>query len=389
MTVRTLLIGPRGHGGEGVYLESLYHYPPAGVEYELCGDFHRGSAGAPCSVVREMMLNQLVHRLTIPDMGFRALRLRRRFDLVHVHAHRVSLRRLDGTPLVMSEGSSSAVYLGEYLGWEPERLRHGYKRARRAYRGLGIYDRLLTLERVTRAYVFSNWARDVNLRWGADPDKLEVIYPGFPSPPPVERADREQFTFLFVGSDFERKGGFEVIEAFDRVVDQLPHGRLVLVGSDPERPNPDRLVHSWVPRARQERARMRLAELVRAGRVRQHRWLDQAQLREKVFPAADAFVMPTYAEGFGFTNVEAMSFGLPVITSNVGPAAEIVTENASGFLIEPGDVDALADAMLRIGRDATLAARMGASARREFERRFTRARFREALGDLYRRALEA
>lgn len=387
MSARTLLIGPHGHGGEGVYMESVYRHPPPDVDYELAGDFHHGARGARCAVVSEVALNQVVHRLAIPDIGFRALRLRERFDLVHVHAHPVLLRNLDGTPLVMSEGSSSAVYLGDYLGWDPARMRTRYERSRRLYRLLGIHDRLLALERVMKAYVFSHWAREINLRWGADPEKLEVIYPGFATPDAIDRTGREQFTFLFVGGDLERKGGFEVIEAFAQVVDQCPHARLVIAGWDPARPNPDRLVHSWVPHARQEKARAQFLELERTGCVSQHRWLDHERLRSEIFPAADAFVMPTYAEGFGFTNVEAMSFGLPVITSTVGPAAEIVAPGRTGVLVPPGSVDAVAEAMYSLASDPSASRRMGEEGRHEFQTRFTRERFQQALGDLYRRAL--
>jgi glycosyltransferase involved in cell wall biosynthesis len=389
MTVQALLIGPRGHGGEGVYMESLRRGPPAGVEYESAGDFHRGAPGASCAVVREVLLNQVVHRLTIPDMGFRALRLRRPFDLVHVHAHRASLSRLRGTPVVMSEGSSSAVYLGDYLGWDPARLGSSYRRARRIYRLLGIRDRLLALEHVSRAYVFSRWARDVNLRWGADPEKLEVVYPGFETPEPVDRRGREQFTFLFVGRDFERKGGFEVVEAFEQVAAEHGHARLLLVGCDPADPNPDRLARSWVPAERRQRVLAAIDRLVRSGRLSVVRRVDQERLRREVFPAADAFVMPTHAEGFGFATVEAMSFSLPVITSPVGAGREIVHEEGSGLLVAPGDVDALTETMARLAADAAASMRTGAAARAAFLSRFTRERFQETLGDLYRRAMAA
>lgn len=386
--MRALLIGPRGHGGEGVYIESLYRDPPSGVLYALSDDFHQGADGAGCALVREVLLNQLVHRMTIPDMGFRALRLRRRFDLVHVHAHPVSLSRLHSTPVVMSEGSSSAVYLADYLGWDPARLRRAYSHTRRIYRLLGIRDRLLTLDRVARAYVFSHWARELNIHWGADPAKLEVIYPGFPTPLPVERSGHETFTFLFVGGDFERKGGFELVEAFARIAGEIPHARLRMVGSNPNRPNPDREIHSWVTERRRQRVRELMVDLQRSGRVLREDWMEQERVRRHVFPQADAFVMPTHAEGFGFTNVEAMSFGLPVITSTAGPAEEIITDGESGVLVAPGNVAALADAMARLALDPSQARRMGESGRADFEARFTRDRFRQALGDFYHRALE-
>jgi glycosyltransferase involved in cell wall biosynthesis len=386
--VRTLLVGPEGHGGEGIYLDTLRSHPPDGVEYVAAGGFHVGADGARSQAAVETALNRIVRRAAIPDIGFRAFALEATFDLVHVHAHPVRLSGLGSTPLVMSEGSSSAVYLGEYLGWDTERLRKGYARARRIYRTLGIADRLLTLERVTKAYVFSHWARDVNLRWGADPAKLEVIYPGFPVQPPRERAERDEFTFLFVGADFERKGGFELITAFDELSREHPHARLFLAGTDPAERNPDRELHEWVGRAARERALERLDELEHRGAVVRTSWIDRDRLLRDVFPGADVFVMPSRAEGFGFTNVEAMSFGVPVITSTAGPGAEIVDDGTDGLLVAPGDVDGLRTAMRRLIENPDTAARLGAAAREKFLERFTLARLQDRLGDFYRRALE-
>ena len=242
-TLRALLVGPRGHGGEGVYMERLRDHPPQGVQYDFAGDHHQGAAGAPCQVGHEVLLNQIVHRLAAPDMGFRALRLRERFDLVHVHAHPVRLRDLDGAPLIMSEGSSSGIYLRDYVGWGEARLARAFARTRTLYRLCGVADRLHALHRATLAYVFSDWARTANLRWGADPEKLRVLYPGFADPGPRPTIDRDTFTFLFVGRDFERKGGFELLEAMRVLSRDHPHVRLLLAGSDPSEHNP---VRSWV-----------------------------------------------------------------------------------------------------------------------------------------------
>jgi glycosyltransferase involved in cell wall biosynthesis len=388
MTIRTLLIGPRGHGGEGVYVSGLYAHAPDGVSYDLSGDFHASAAGATCAMPVEVALNKLVRPRTFPDIGMRALWLRQPYDLVHVHAHPVWLHGLGDTPLVMSEGSSAAVYLADYLGWEDGMLDRAFKRSRKIFRALKVNDRLLGLERVTKLYVFSEWARQINLRWGADPEKLEVIYPGFDTPPPRAEVSHEQFTFLFIGSDFERKGGYDVVDAFDRIASDIPNSRLVIVGSDAGRPNPDLLIHSWASPQRRERALAKLEALEQRGQATRMPWITEQRLRTEVFPAADAVLMPTYAEGFGFTNVEAMSFGLPVITSRTGPADEIVTADRTGLLIDAGDVAQLASAMARLATKPEEAASMGAAGRLRFEQRFTRQRFREDLGGLYRRALE-
>ena len=384
---RVLLVGPRGHGGEEVYVRAILENAPPGVEYVPAGSFHEGAPGAPCRRFEEVLLNRIVHPALIPDMGFRALALRERFDLVHVHAHPVRLSGLNATPLVMSEGSSSAVYLQDYLGWSDERLERAYARARRVYRALGIHDRLLNLDRVSRAYVFSRWARDLNIRWGADPSKIDVVYPGFPTPPAVDRSGRSVFTFLFVGTDFERKGGFEVVAAFAELAGRRPEARLTLVCPEPAEPNPDRAVHSWVAPAQRQRVLALLAGLEREKKVVRRPLLPRSVLFAEVYPAADAFVMPSRAEGFGFTNVEALSFGLPVVSSKVGAIPETVADGRTGFLVPPGDVGALGAAMDRLLAEPALARRLGEAARADFLSRFTRERFRAELARVYRDAL--
>jgi glycosyltransferase involved in cell wall biosynthesis len=383
---RVLLVGPRGHGGEEVYVRAILENAPPGVEYVPAGSFHEGAPGAPCRRFEEVLLNRIVHPAVIPDMGFRALTLRERFDLVHVHAHPVRLSGLNATPLVMSEGSSSAVYLQDYLGWSDERLERAYARARRVYRALGIHDRLLNLDRVSRAYVFSQWARDLNVRWGADPSKMDVVYPGFPTPPAVDRRGRSVFTFLFVGTDFERKGGFEVVAAFAELAGRRPEARLTLVCPEPAEANPDRAVHSWVASARRQRVLALLAGLEREKKVVRRPLLPRSVLFAEAYPAADAFVMPSHAEGFGFTNVEALSFGLPVVSSKVGAIPETVADGRTGFLVPPGDVSALAAAMERLVAEPALVRRLGEAARADFLSRFTRERFRTELARVYREA---
>jgi glycosyltransferase involved in cell wall biosynthesis len=385
--MRALLIGPALRGGEGVYMNLLRSHPPSQVAYVVVGGFHSGAPGAPCQRGYEIALNRLVVPRTIP-IGIRALRLRDHFDLVHAHSHPTRLGGLGTLPLVMSEGSSLAVYLGEYLGWPDDRLEAAFARTRRLYRAFKVHDRLLASDRVSRAYVFSGWARDINVRWGADAEKLDVVPPGFPTPSTIPRGQRDTFTFLFVGTDFERKGGFDVVEAFERVSRENPHARLVHAGSDPHGRDPDRLIHGWVSDQRRARVLAKLEHLERRGVVRGVGAVSSGVL-QGLYAEANAFVMPTLAEGFGFTNVEAMSHGLPVVSSRVGPIPEMVAHEKTGLLVSPGDVDALAFAMSRLISDRDLAYGMGRSGRETFLRQYTLERFRSRLAAVYRRALEA
>ena len=64
--------------------------------------------------------------------------------------------------------------------------------------------------------------------------------------------------------------------------------------------------------------------------------------------SSDLFVLPSLAEGFSLSIVEALAAGLPVIATRVGGAAEIIEDGRNGFLVPPADVEALGQAVLRV-----------------------------------------
>jgi glycosyltransferase involved in cell wall biosynthesis len=98
----------------------------------------------------------------------------------------------------------------------------------------------------------------------------------------------------------------------------------------------------------------------------------------KQFAEADVFVLPTISDGFALTQLEAMSFGLPVITTpNCG---DVVTDGADGFIVPPRDSDALADAIMRLNKDRELLRRMSSKARQTvMERRFSLEGYADAV----------
>jgi glycosyltransferase involved in cell wall biosynthesis len=76
-------------------------------------------------------------------------------------------------------------------------------------------------------------------------------------------------------------------------------------------------------------------------------------------------------ELLGLVALEAMASGTPVVCSRVGGLPEVVEDGVTGLLVEPGDVDALREALERILRDRALAARLGRAARERALERFT------------------
>lgn len=93
---------------------------------------------------------------------------------------------------------------------------------------------------------------------------------------------------------------------------------------------------------------------------------------ERIHQFTDIFIGPSlWQEAFGLANIEAMSCALPVISTRVGAIPEVVQDGATGILVEPGDIEALAAAMQSLSDDPALARRMGDAGRKRVESLFT------------------
>ncbi len=152
------------------------------------------------------------------------------------------------------------------------------------------------------------------------------------------------FTFVFVGRIVGDKGINELIEAFKRL---KPHSaKLVLVGTFEEKIDPVK------PETKQEIDSNPNIEWV--GR--------QADVRP-FYERADAFVFPSYREGFPNTVLEAGAMGLPSIVTNINGANEIIIPEENGLIIPSMDTEALFLSMQRFIDEPELVAKMKANAR--------------------------
>ena len=96
---------------------------------------------------------------------------------------------------------------------------------------------------------------------------------------------------------------------------------------------------------------------------------------------ADALVFPTYYPGetFGLVLLEAMEYGLPCISTNVGGIPTVVDNGVTGFLIEPMEVEKLADKMKWLINNPEKGMAMGDMGRKRFEEKFTLQTFEQNL----------
>ncbi|HWW89115.1 MAG TPA: glycosyltransferase family 4 protein [Vicinamibacterales bacterium] len=154
--------------------------------------------------------------------------------------------------------------------------------------------------------------------------KATVVYPAVRRMPDhLVRFSDQDITLLFSG-DFFRKGGVNVVDAFERASRKYPNLRLILCcddTSDFNSPNTAlrdeylRKVHS-------------LDRIEFLGRVPRKRMI------EELLPRTDIYLLPTYAETFGMSILEAMAFGIPVVATNHFAIPEMVAHGECGFLID-------------------------------------------------------
>jgi glycosyltransferase involved in cell wall biosynthesis len=194
--------------------------------------------------------------------------------------------------------------------------------------------------------------RDRLVGQGIDPAKMHVIYRAIEQYLPGNK-DPERFTILFAGNGFYRKGGIELLKAFQRL--GRADARLVIVST---------LEVDWgiTPSAEN----VAWVEKMIAGdeRVTLHRGMDHGSLLQEM-RHAHVFVSTTFADPFNNTVLEAMGAQLPVISSNVSSIPEMVEHGGNGWLLTVNErsSDAIADEVAaHLGRlmdDPALLKRMG------------------------------
>ncbi|HRK89011.1 MAG TPA: glycosyltransferase family 4 protein, partial [Anaerolineales bacterium] len=87
--------------------------------------------------------------------------------------------------------------------------------------------------------------------------------------------------------------------------------------------------------------------------------------------SAHVLVVPSSYEGFGIVYLEGMGFGLPAIGTTAGAAGEVIEEGVTGFLIQPGDAQGLADRLKVLNEKRDLLLQMSLAARSRYLRQPT------------------
>ncbi len=186
-----------------------------------------------------------------------------------------------------------------------------------------------------------------------DARRVFVVHNGVSAPvggPGAHHGDDR--VVLFLGRIEELKGVRDLLVAWSRI--NVPGAILVIAGTE----SSPRVV-----------AEVRAAAHDPSRRISYRGLLTRAQSVE-ILQSAHCLVLPSYAEGLPMALIEAMACGVPCVATRVGAIEELVQHDVNGYLIEPGDVDALERYLRRLVVDDGVRGRLSHGASLTWERGF-------------------
>jgi len=141
--------------------------------------------------------------------------------------------------------------------------------------------------------------------------KIQVLHPAIPFPN-CKRKKRSKITLLFVGRYFYWKGGLHALEAIDQLTKKHKNVEAVFISEVP---------------------RNILNKYSKNKKIKIYGLMPQEEVF-KIYSESDIFIYPGYSDTFGFAMLEAMGFGLPVISVDGFARKEIIDEGKTGFVVQ-------------------------------------------------------
>lgn len=281
---------------------------------------------------REGLTEQVRKQLTVEDRDHDVMMLGAMYDVP---------RLLDARMRCFSyhDGNMACAVKSPYAPktLSKRRIDAGLAFERRVYEGV---DRIFAMSEYLRRSFIDDC--------GVPPERVSNISAGMnldelPEPNPSKRYDTQ--AILFIGVDFPRKGGPQLLEAFRRVREAYPRATLHIVGPKQLTIPPEQAAgveyHGYLSRSNPE----------------------QKAILKRLFNECCLFVMPSLYEPFGIAPLEAMVHEIPAVVSGEWALQESVTPGVTGEHVRPGSVDDLVDRLRTMLGEPEALQRMGQAGR--------------------------
>ena len=290
-------------------------------------------------------------------LKLRELFAEQRFDIVHDNqtlSYGISLMQTLGVPVVATIHHPLTIDLQNAL----RQARSLYEMVRRTLWSPWVMQQIVA-RRLPRAIVVSQTSRKaVEEAFKLDPARMRVVYNGIDTERfrPLPDVERQQGVLLYVGNSEDRnKGAQYLIDALHILQNDRRDYQLVLVDNEKSR-------LKLVPRLVQEYGLWSRVHFT--GRV-------STEQLVRLYNQATLVVSPSLYEGFGLPAAEAMACETPVIATTGGAFPEVIDHEKTGWLVRPGDADALADGIRLLMDDEELRGRLARAGRQSILERFS------------------
>jgi len=166
---------------------------------------------------------------------------------------------------------------------------------------------------------------------------------------------KDTFVLGFVGRITKDKGINELFTGIKKFFDEQPNSRLILIGNLDKPKTMNQQLIDWS---------LKEKRIIYCGRTNEV---------EKYLSAMDAFVLPSYREGFGSVVIEAEAMGIPVIVTNIPGPTDAILPNETGIIVKKGDVENLYQAIKTLSLNKTLCLKMGINGEKFAKEKFDQA----------------
>ncbi len=216
---------------------------------------------------------------------------------------------------------------------------------------VGVWEKCIPYERLVyqqAAAIFTmstHVSRSLEEQYNIPREKIRQVNAGYNVDyrEEIDESRYYQKNILFVGFDWKRKGGNDLIEAFKAVKNKHPDATLTIVGCNPE---------------------VKMSGVQILGK------LSYQQIAHQ-FGKASIFCMPSRREAFGIVYLEAMHAGLPVIACDQGATPDFVINDQTGYRISVGNTEELADRLIHLLNNPELSQRLGQNAKKLVDEQYT------------------
>lgn len=172
-------------------------------------------------------------------------------------------------------------------------------------------------------------------------------------------------TVLFLGFITELKGCFDLPGIVNNVAKEIPDVQFIIGGE-----------------GKKEQVIEQLERLKVSEKVIFPGWVS-GDKKDSLFKKSTMFLLPSYTEAMPMSILEAMGYGLPIVSTNVGGIPQLVKRGVNGYLYEPGDIEGIAKGIIEILRDKEKCIMMGMNSQKMVEEKYSLEKHIDELKRIY------